>query len=221
MIHPNMATMLAVITTDLGLHAAEIKPLLREACRGTFNAISVDGETSTNDCVFLLGNGQAGPRAQLGSAASRKAFLAALTELTDELARSIVADGEGASKFMDIRVTGAASDAQAMVAARAVGDSQLVKTAVHGQDANWGRILSAIGATPVIIKPERVRLDINGVSLVRRGVDAGTPWAKGNKALAGRDIIIKVDLGLGTGQARYRACDLTAQYVAINAGYRN
>ncbi|NTV52696.1 MAG: bifunctional glutamate N-acetyltransferase/amino-acid acetyltransferase ArgJ [Candidatus Firestonebacteria bacterium] len=221
MIHPNMATMLAVITTDLGLHAAEIKPLLREACRGTFNAISVDGETSTNDCVFLLANGQAGSRAHLDSAAARKAFLGALTEVADELARSIVEDGEGAGKFMDIRISGAASDAQAMVAARAVGDSQLVKTAVHGQDANWGRILSAMGATAVIIKPERVRVDINGVPLVRRGVDAGTPVAQGNRALAGRNIIIKVDLGLGSGAARYRTCDLTAKYVAINAGYRN
>jgi glutamate N-acetyltransferase/amino-acid N-acetyltransferase len=221
MIHPNMATMLAVLTTDAELSPAEIRPLLREACRGTFNAISVDGETSTNDCVFLLANGQAGSRAHLGSAAARRAFVEALTDVADELARSIVVDGEGASKFMDIRISGAASDAQAMVAARAVGDSQLVKTAVHGQDANWGRILSAMGATPVIIKPERVRVDINGVPLVRRGVDAGTPQAQGNRALASRNIIIKVDLGLGTGQARYRTCDLTAKYVAINAGYRN
>jgi glutamate N-acetyltransferase/amino-acid N-acetyltransferase len=221
MIHPNMATMLAVITTDMPLLKVEMKTLLREACRGTFNAISVDGETSTNDCVFMLANGQAGTKAALTTAGAKATFVRALTDVADALARSIVEDGEGASKYINICVTGAASDIQAMTAARAVGDSQLVKTAIHGQDANWGRILSAMGATRVRIKPERVRVDINRVPLVRKGVDAGTPWDKGNKALAPKIINIEIDLGLGTGRAQYRTCDLTAHYVAINAGYRN
>ncbi len=221
MIHPNMATMLAVITTDAAIARVELKPLLREACRGTFNAISVDGETSTNDCVFMLANGQAGRKTALRTGAAKTAFLDALTEVADALAKSIVEDGEGAGKFIDIWVTGAVSEAQAMIAARAVGDSQLVKTAVHGQDANWGRILSAIGATRIKLRNERVRVDINQVPLVRKGVDAGTPWEKGNKALAPKTIVIKIDLGVGASQARYRTCDLTAQYVAINAGYRN
>jgi len=108
-----------------------------------------------------------------------------------------------------------------MLAARAVGDSQLVKTAVHGQDANWGRILSAIGATPVRLRTDRARVDLNGVPMARRGVDAGTPQAEGNRALAPREVVIKVDLGVGAGKARYRTCDLTAKYVAINAGYRS
>lgn len=221
MIHPNMATMLAVITTDAAAPKAALAGLLRGACAGTFNAIDVDGETSTNDCVFLLANGAAGPRAGLGTAAARGKFLAALTEVADELARAIVLDGEGATKFIEILVSGAASDAQAMLAARAVGDSQLVKTAVHGQDANWGRILSAIGATPVRLRADRVKVDINGVPLVRRGLDAGTPVELGNQTLTPREVVIRVDLGAGRGRARYRAADLTSRYVEINAGYRN
>lgn len=220
MIHPNMATMLAVITTDAAVPKAQIAGLLRSACAGTFNAIDVDGETSTNDCVFLLANGAAGPRTVPAGAGKGK-FLAALTEVTDALARAIVLDGEGATKFIEVIVTGAATDGQALIAARAVGDSQLVKTAVHGQDANWGRILSAIGATSVRVRPERARVDINGVPLAHRGVDAGTPREEGNRALAPREIVIRVDLGAGTGRARYRTCDLTAKYVEINAGYRS
>lgn len=221
MIHPRLATMLAVITTDAKLPKATLTPLLRAACAGTFNAISVDGQTSTNDCVFLLANGEAGPRAGLASASARRDFLAALTEVTDELARAIVRDGEGASKFITVEVTGAASAAEAERAARAVGDSLLVKTAVYGQDANWGRIVSAVGATDVRLALGRIRLDVNGVPLVRRGRDAGTSWAQGNRALAGREVSIAVDLGVGRARARYRTCDLTPRYVDINAGYRS
>lgn len=221
MIHPNLATMLVVITTDAQLARHEMPGLLQAACAGTFHAISVDGETSTNDCVFLLANGAAGVKSRPATAAARSQFLAALTEVTDALAAAIVRDGEGATKFIDIRVSGAATDSQAMLAARAVGDSQLVKTAIYGHDANWGRILSAMGATPIRLKAERIRVDINRVPLVRKGLDAGTPWARANAALKPKDILITIDLGLGSGRARYRTCDLTPRYVDINAGYRN
>lgn len=218
MIHPRMATMLVVITTDAGLERTELRNALREACRGTFNAISVDGQTSTNDTVFLLANGRA---ARLAGAGGRKIFVRALTEVTDQLARQVVLDGEGASKFLEIQVTGARSGAQAELAARAVGDSLLVKTAAHGEDANWGRILSALGATSIGLKPERIQVLANGVPLVKRGVDAGTDWRRANRALSGREIRVAIALGIGKGQARYRTCDLTAKYIEINAGYRS
>ncbi len=221
MIHPHLATLLAAVTTDISLTAAEAGRFLRQACAGTFNAISVDGETSTNDTVLLLANGAAGSRSRPGSRSARRAFLDALTEVMDALARQIVLDGEGATKFIDIRLTGARSDAQAGLAARAVGDSQLVKTALYGQDANWGRILSALGAAPIRLRPDRLRVEVNGVPLVRRGQDAGTPWARQNRALAGREIRLEIHLGAGRGSARYRTCDLTPRYVAINAGYRS
>jgi len=221
MIHPNMATLLAAVTTDVELGRPELAASLKLAGRGTFNAISVDGETSTNDTLFLMANGAAGPKTRLATPANRKLFQEALTEVLDALARSIVRDGEGASKFIEIVVLGARNEAEAMIAARAVGDSQLVKTAVAGEDANWGRVLTAIAATRVRVNTEKVKVDFNQVAMVRNGVDAGTPWAQANKALAGKDVRIAVDLAAGKASARYRTCDLTAKYVEINAGYRS
>ena len=221
MIHPNLATMLTVITTDAPVANTDLQVLVRAACAGTFNAVSVDGQTSTNDSVFLLANGAAGGT-RLARRTDLAALLDALVAVADDLAGRIVADGEGAGKTLSIRVTGARNDAEAETAARAVGDSLLVKTALHGGDANWGRILSAVGAARVQANGARLRVDVNHVPLVRRGVDAGTSVRRANRALAARHADLRVDLGTGgSGTYRYRTCDLTAEYVRINAAYRS
>jgi len=221
MIHPNMATMLAVITTDMRIGRRDLHACLKTACAGSFNAISIDGQTSTNDTVFLLANGAAGLSTGLLGLSAGRTFLEALTEVMDALARSLIYDGEGAGKFIEILVKGGCSDSEAMVAARAIGDSLLVKTAIHGEDANWGRILQALGAAEIKQAPNKIKVNINQVPLVSRGVDAGIPWAQANRALRSRQINITVELGMGRGRARYRTCDLTAKYVAINAAYRS
>lgn len=221
MIHPNMATMLAVVTTDIACSKTELKQFLKAAAAGTFNAISVDGENSTNDTVFIMANGAAGKASRPVTAKAKQQFLDALTEILDYLAEMIVKDGEGASKFMAIRVEGALNNRQAMVAARAIGDSQLVKTAVYGEDANWGRILQSLGATNVKLDTTKVNVMINNVPLVRGGMDAGTSFAKGNQALKKKRINMIVQLGSGKGCAQYRTCDLTRGYIDINAGYRS
>ncbi len=221
MIHPNMATMLCLLTTDAAIPKAVLTRLLKLASRSTFNAISVDGECSTNDTVFLLANGAAGPRAKVTGAKEQQLYLEGLTQVMDKLAQDIVLDGEGATKLMDITVRGAKTEDQAMTAARAIGDSQLVKTAVYGEDANWGRILQSLGATTISLNPQKVSVKINGLLLVQRGLDSGVSIARGNQVLKKKKIVIEVDLHLGSGQARYRTCDLSKAYIDINAGYRS
>lgn len=221
MIHPNMATMLAALTTDVALTKTELNRYLRLAAKTTFNAISIDGENSTNDSVFLLANGEAGPASRPTTDKSKRDFIEALTAVMDDLAQQIVKDGEGATKLIDIRVQGAKNEHEAMLAARAVGDSQLVKTAIYGEDANWGRILQSLGATAVKLNPNKISVCINGKQLVQSGMDAGLTFAQGNRALKNKIITMVINLGVGKGQARYRTCDLTKQYIDINAGYRS
>ncbi len=221
MIHPNMATMLCLLTTDAAIPKAALTRLLKKAGQSTFNAISVDGECSTNDTVFLLANGAAGAKAKLTTAKEQLLFLEALTAVMDKLAEDIVRDGEGATKFMEIIVKGAANDNEAMTAARAIGDSQLVKTAVYGEDANWGRILQSLGATPVRLNPNKVTVKINGLQLVKNGLDSGVSVTQGNQTLKKKRVAIEVNLYSGPGQARYRTCDLSKAYIDINAGYRS
>ncbi len=221
MLHPRMATMLAVITTDMRIGRKDLHAGLKTAGAGSFNAISIDGQTSTNDTVFLLANGAAGLRTGQPGLSACRDFLEALTEVMDTLAQSIVYDGEGAGKFIEIQVQGGRSEPEAMIAARAIGDSLLVKTAMHGEDANWGRILQSLGAADIKLAPNKIKVKINRVPLVSRGVDAGTPWIQANRALRSRQITITVDLGVGRGRARYRTCDLSSKYVEINAAYRS
>lgn len=221
MIRPNMATMLAVITTDIDLPKQEMNQCLKQAAQGTFNAISVDGENSTNDSVFLFANAKAGKQSRPENQASKQLFVEALTAVLDNLAEQIVLDGEGATKFIEIVVKNAQHANDAMTAARAIGDSQLVKTAVYGQDANWGRILQSLGATKVSLNPLKIDVAINGLQLVKNGIDAGVSIKKSNSVLKKKRITIEVDLHVGTAKARYRTCDLTKAYVDINAGYRS
>jgi glutamate N-acetyltransferase / amino-acid N-acetyltransferase len=215
MIHPNLATMLAVVTTDYPLGPGEAAEFLRPAVERSFNAISVDGECSTNDTVLLLANG--------ASNVSRDddAFAAALDEVCSKLAAQIVADGEGATVVAEIGVTGAASVAEAKAIARRIATSPLVKTALHGRDANWGRVLAAAGSAPfnggyAHLDPSRVSLDFDGVRVLEHGAPRGV-----EPELAGDTVTIALDLGLGTGHATYLTSDLSSDYVRINADYRS
>jgi glutamate N-acetyltransferase / amino-acid N-acetyltransferase len=215
MIHPNLATMLAVVTTDFPLGPSAASAFLQDAVDESFNSISVDGECSTNDAVVLLANGSSG--ADLDEAE----FAAALSEVCSSLAAQIVADGEGATMVAEIVVTGAANQAEAKAVARRVATSPLVKTALHGRDANWGRILAAAGSAPfnggyAQLDPLRVSLGIDGVTVLDRGVPSGT-----EPSLAGDRVTIDLDLGVGGGVGAYLTSDLSADYVRINADYRS
>jgi glutamate N-acetyltransferase/amino-acid N-acetyltransferase len=215
MIHPNLATMLAVVTTDYPLEPGEALRFLTPAVAESFNAISVDGECSTNDTVVLLANG--------ASAADRDdaAFKAALGEVCRDLAAQIVADGEGATILAEVAVTGAASQAEAKAIAGRIATSPLVKTALHGRDANWGRILAAAGSAAynggyARLEPDRTTLALNGVAVF----EGGAPCAAEPVLDDGR-CVIELELGLGSGRATYLTTDLSHEYVSINADYRS
>jgi len=217
MIHPNLATMLAVVTTDFPLEPGEAIGFLRPAVDESFNSISVDGECSTNDAVVLLANGASGVRRD---PAADTAFAVALRKVCRDLASQIVADGEGATVLAEIGVTGAADGAEAKAIARRIATSPLVKTALFGRDANWGRILAAAGSAPfnggyAQLDPARVTLDVDGV----RVLETGTPQ-DAEPVLAGATCTIALDLGLGDGSASYLTSDLSYDYVRINAEYR-
>ncbi|HXG75505.1 MAG TPA: bifunctional glutamate N-acetyltransferase/amino-acid acetyltransferase ArgJ [Gaiellaceae bacterium] len=214
MIHPALATMLAILTTDYPLEPGEADAFLRPAVERSFNRISVDGECSTNDAVVLLANGAS------GCARDDAAFREALDEVCADLAGQIVADGEGATVLLEIAVTGAASAEDASAIARRIATSPLVKTAAFGRDANWGRVLAAAGSAPANggfarLDPDCVTLRFNGTPVFT----AGTPTAL-EPSLEGAVCRIELDLGLGAHAASYLASDLTYDYVRINADYR-
>ncbi len=231
MIHPNMATMLSVIATDAFIAQPLLQQALREAVDVSFNRISIDGDTSTNDTVLLLANGLADNEEIISSTgANYAAFTAALTDLCTELAQAIVRDGEGATRFVTVRVQGAASDAEAHQAANAIATSPLVKTAFFGGDANWGRILAAVGRAGVQVVPERCNLFINGgpnaatrkgeLQLVAGGVPLDYREEEAGAIFAQPEIDVRVELGLGQGAATVWTSDLSYDYVRINGDYR-
>ncbi len=216
MIHPDLATMLAVITTDYPLSAGEPIEFLRPAVDETFNAISIDGECSTNDSVLLLANGASGVQRTFKTDA---AFHDALDEVCGDLSRQIVTDGEGATVLAEISVYGAVDDDQARAIARRIATSPLVKTALFGHDANWGRVLMAAGSAPynggyADIDATRVTLLYNGSVVLRAGVPQEV-----EPDVSGPSCAIDLDLGLGTGSASYLTSDLSYEYVRINAEY--
>ncbi len=217
MIHPQLATMLAVITTDYPLEENEPLELLRPAVESSFNSITVDGECSTNDAVCLLANGAAGIER---TAASDTAFTLALSQVCRELSKQIVADGEGATVLAEIEVSGAVDDRQARAIAARIATSPLVKTALFGHDANWGRVLSAAGSAPygegfASVDPALVSLSYNGTPVLQRGSPQGVEPDVTDDACR-----IELDLGLGSGSASYLTSDLSYDYVRINADYR-
>lgn len=221
MIEPDMATMLSFLVTDAPVAPGFLRRALREAADATFNRVSVDGESSTSDMVLLLANGVAGgaPLRGPGSPGAR-VFREGLHAVCEELAQALARDGEGATKLVTVRVEGARSAAAAERAARRIANSMLVKTALFGGDANWGRILQTIGAGRAVLRLERTEIALGGVTVFRHGRSAG-PGARRRAAarLARDEVEIVVKLGAGRGKARVWTCDLSTDYVRINAEY--
>ena len=218
MIEPLMATMLGFVTTDAAVEPALLQRALKAAVDDTFNAITVDGECSTNDCVFALASGASGTK--LGDA-DFDLIVDALTSICEPLAIGIVRGGEGATKLVTVRVLGAISNEEARRAARAIANSPLVKTAIHGGDPNWGRLVAVAGRSGSAFVLERAAVRIGPIELFSDGSPHDELAAEAAEYLRGRDIEVEVDLGAGgDGQSRMWTCDLSAEYVRINAEYR-
>jgi glutamate N-acetyltransferase/amino-acid N-acetyltransferase len=214
MIHPLMATMLSVITTDAAVPSYDLQRHLSEAAALSFNRIDVDGDMSTNDTVLLLANGAS------GVAVPDELFREALTAVCVSLARQIAADGEGATKLLEVTVTGAVSEGDAELAARAVTRSSLVKAAMYGNDPNWGRILAAAGASGAGLDPAKARLTLQGVRLYADGLPLPFDKAAASDTLRGAtEVFVRLDLGVGDARATAWGCDLSPEYVHINADY--
>lgn len=220
MIHPNMATMLCFITTDAAVSAPCLQEMLRHAVDRSFNMISVDGDTSTNDMVLALANGRAGNPEITAENEDYHLLRDALTEVCTRLARAVARDGEGATKLLEVKVINAASERDARLAARAVVASNLVKTAIYGQDANWGRIICAAGYSGAHFDPDRVDIYLGDIMVARDGVALPFDEEAASSVLAGREVRVLVDLKSGEYEATAWGCDLTGEYVNINASYR-
>jgi len=215
MIHPRMATTLAFVMTDAVMAPDALRTALKRACGKTFNRISVDGDTSTNDTLAVLANGASGVRPRV------TAFEAALTEVLESLARQIVKDGEGAKKLVTIDVEGATSERAAEKIARCIANSPLVKTAIAGSDPNWGRILSAAGNAGIAFDPRRVDIDFQGVAVCRGGLAADFSEDELKRKLDAAECSVRfVIKGRERGRARFWTCDFTEEYIKINASYR-
>ena len=214
MIEPNMATMLSFLFTDAAIPPDTLQPMLRQAVEQSFNMVSVDTDTSTSDTVVIMANGLAGE-------VDLAEFQTALDEMCIELAKEIARDGEGATKLLEVVVTSARDDQQAKRVAKAVVNSPLMKTAVHGADPNWGRVAMAVGKceAETDIRPENVTISFGDTCIYAKGEPLGVDLSQLEAYLEGTEIRILVDLGLQTGQATVWGCDLTEEYVRINALY--
>ena len=219
MIHPNMATMLAYVTTDAAVAPGWAGSVIRRVADRSFNQVTVDGDTSTSDTFLVLANGAAGnPPVQPGSPQAG-VLERAILDVSRGLARKIAMDGEGATKLITVRVSGAPDDEQARLAARAVASSSLVKTAVHGGDPNWGRIMCALGYSGSELAIDRLTVSIAGLVVFTAGAGVEVDLDAVRRAFEQGEIEIVADLGLGEGQAEAWGCDLSAEYVRINADY--
>jgi glutamate N-acetyltransferase/amino-acid N-acetyltransferase len=239
MIAPSAATMISVITTDAAIAPAALHQALRHVVGGTFNAITIDSDTSTSDTILVLASGKAGNKIitvtterPLPSGREQRRplpsgrgspdyckFAALLAEVCGVLARAVVADGEGATKVVDIAVRGARTDAEAAVAAKSVANSPLFKCAVHGGDPNWGRIAAALGKSSAKIDQAKLSISIGGVKVFSKGTGANFDLKKVQQHLAGKEIKVLCELGLGKGQFTAVTCDLSREYITINADY--
>lgn len=218
MIAPNMATMLGFLVTDAKVDSSALRPLLRRAVNDSFNMTSVDTDTSTNDMVMVFSTGQKGKK--VVGAKEKKDFLALLTKACQHLAKLIAADGEGATKLIEVQVVGARSEREARVIAKNVINSPLVKTAIHGADPNWGRVLAAAGKDPAVkVDPRRVDLTFAGAPVMRRGEVVPHDRKKIRKLMSVREVPVRLQLHLGNGEATAWGCDLTHGYVDINVSY--
>ncbi len=220
MIRPDMATMLAFLVTDAPVGAGRLQELLSAAVERSFNRITVDGDTSTNDTVLCLANGAAGGKELDEDPEASDLLGGALYEVCRDLARMIVRDGEGASKVVDVRVRGAADDAAALVIARTIAESPLVKTAFHGEDPNWGRIAGALGRSGAYAGGS-FRISVGGVVVAEDGLGVGAAAeAEAHERMKDAEYEILVEIRDGAGEAAVTTCDLTSEYVRINADYR-
>jgi glutamate N-acetyltransferase/amino-acid N-acetyltransferase len=217
MIEPMLATMLGFLTTDAAVPRPLLDRALREAVEDTFNAITVDGECSTNDCVMMLANGASSVTID---EAGFGPFVHALRAVCSRLALGIVRGGEGATKLVTVSVTGAASPADARRAAKAIANSPLVKTAIHGNDPNWGRLIAVAGRAGVPFELSRASVSIGPIVLFRSGRPHDEAAPEAAAYLKNDDIMVSVDLGAGTASSTVWTCDLSAEYVRINAEYR-
>ncbi len=217
MIHPNMATMLAVITTDVRISPGRLEQALHTAVAKSFNRISVDGDMSTNDTVLVLANRAS--EMEIGELEIGD-FTGALTGVATSLAQQIARDGEGATKFVEITVTGAGDETDAVRVARSIANSPLVKTALYGGDANWGRVVAAAGYSGVPVDPNKMALWFGDVNVFAKGMPTDFDEADSTRAIAGKDIAIRLDLGMGSASAIVWTCDLSHDYVTINGKYR-
>ena len=222
MIHPAMATMLGYLTTDAEITRTALQRALTQAVDDSFNCISVDGDTSTNDTVLCLANGLAGNRPITEGTSAFRQFVRLLTEACQPLALAICRDGEGVTKVVKIEVEGAGTTLQARQVANTIGTSNLVKTALFGEDANWGRVMAAIGRAGVTLDPAKINVSFGGVPMVRNGVGLG-PAAERRiaKVFHGKEFTIQVKLGQGRHRSHLWTTDLSYDYVRINASYRS
>jgi len=219
MIHPQLATMLVYLFTDIAASPSELRRCLRPAAARTFNRISVDGDTSTNDTVLLLAAGARAHRRP--TAADRRRFAAVLEVVCASLAEQIVADGEGVRHVVRLRVEGARTEAEAEQVARTIANSPLVKTAWAGADPNWGRILAAVGRSGVPVNPDRVDIFLGAQHVCRRGVACAFDERRAHHTLSQPRFDVRVRLGRGRAAVSFQTCDLTADYVGVNASYRS
>lgn len=221
MIHPNMATMLGFVLTDAQVNPVLLKPVLERAVKKSFNSITVDGDTSTNDMVLLLANGAANSAVIEPDTREAEIFSQHLERVLLDLAKMIVRDGEGATKLVQIRVVGAENEDSARIAARSVATSSLVKTAFFGEDANWGRIIAAVGYSGVNIDPNRIDISFNQVPVAINGLAVGSEQeAAATRVLQLDEFVVTVDLHQGQAESSYYTSDLNYEYIKINADYR-
>jgi glutamate N-acetyltransferase/amino-acid N-acetyltransferase len=221
MIAPNMATMLAFVTTDARISQPLLSKALKAATNRSFNRITVDGDMSTNDQVLVLANGLAKNQALGEDSEEYHLFCAALEYVLIKLAKMIARDGEGATKLIEVLVKGARSEEEAVQAANAVANSNLVKTAIHGADANWGRVLAAVGYSGIEFNPDEVEISFNDLPILKRNYDIVLDEERARKTLSQDTVVISIDLNQGREAARFWTCDLTKEYVHINASYRS
>jgi glutamate N-acetyltransferase/amino-acid N-acetyltransferase len=219
MIMPQMATMLCFVLSDIAIESSALRDAVRASVEPSFNRITVDGDTSTNDTVVVMANGRAANGAMRGS--DYESFAGGLAQVMGELATMIVRDGEGATKVVQIVIRGASTAAEATAAARTIANSTLVKTAFYGQDPNWGRIMAALGRSGIQMKEELVDIWIDGVKIVERGIGQGMSAERSaSQKMANKEFSVLVALHQGEHEDRILTCDLTHEYVTINATYR-
>jgi glutamate N-acetyltransferase/amino-acid N-acetyltransferase len=219
MIWPNMATMLCFLMTDISIEQKTLDKTLKDAVKQSFNRISIDGDRSTNDTVLFMANGVLGNPPVTEKSESYRVFKMAIEEVTINLSKLIVKDGEGATKFVEIEVKGARSETEAEKAAFTVANSNLVKTAIYGNDPNWGRIMAALGYSGIAIKEENIDIYFGKIKIVHKGTGTGKD-EKAAEILKGKELKITINLNLGRSFAKVLTCDLTEQYIKENKSYR-